>query len=337
MAFDTLQSQIDVVKAKINALTADTMTAEEILYVSQTLQTLADSLGVDDIVAATANAISQIDQAAADTITVVEGTANGQAVADLQAAYDTLQTTYDILEPRLGSIESTITNQESAIATATTIANDIRLNPWQFIINDYSAFDKDRLFVNTRANFAESTVTTQNIAGLGLSLYDGITFDSDQQLEVDDRIVLIQSGSLINGIELIITSIEDPAITGSATFGAVSEYGIFVDPADRPNFEAWVDEYNLEGGTVGTFESVSYTLKEPITTNINISLPIGPTVGARVEIVDVSGRASNIPFNVLRVGQLIQGQQDDLVFNIDNGAIVLVYAGYSYGWRIVNA
>lgn len=145
--FNTLETQIDTIKAKIDALTSSALTAEEILYVSQTISTLAKALGIDDIVDATADAITQVQAAGTATIAIVEGTANGAAVVDLQDSYDTLQASYDNIEPRVDSLEALISLQEANIATASSLAADAGYNPWEVINSDKLLVNKDRVFV----------------------------------------------------------------------------------------------------------------------------------------------------------------------------------------------
>lgn len=148
--FTQLADQIVIIKAKIDELTSQTLTSEQILYVSQTLQTLANQLGIDDIIAATAQAVSNVEQAGVDTIAVVEGTANGTAVSNLQTSYDDLNLLYQNIEPRTTSLESLSTQQESSIATAVSQALSVKQNDWREITSlaDNLLLNKDRIFVN---------------------------------------------------------------------------------------------------------------------------------------------------------------------------------------------
>lgn len=145
--FSTLQTQVNILKLQIDALNTSTLNAEQILYLSQTLATLANTLGVDDIIAATAAAVADVEQAGVDTIAVVEGTANGALVVDLQDSYNTLQAAYNNINPRVTSLEALSTAQESAIATASASAAAVALSPWTVVTESRNIFDKDRLFV----------------------------------------------------------------------------------------------------------------------------------------------------------------------------------------------
>lgn len=218
--FSTLQTQVNILKLQIDALNTSTLNPEQILYLSQTLATLANTLGVDDIIAATASAVADVEAAGVETIAIVEGTANGALVVDLQDSYNTLQASYDNINPRVTSLEALSSSQESAIATASAAAAAVALNPWTTVTESRNIFDKDRLFV---------------VPDAGLVL----------------------------------------------------------------------------------------------------TLPPGPNIGATIEIVDVAGTSGTTNFTIERSLQLIQGLEEDLVFNVNGQAIKLVYSGESYGWRIV--
>lgn len=163
--FSTLQTQVNILKQQIDALNTSTLNAEQILYLSQTLATLANTLGVDDIIAATASAVAEVEQAGIDTIAVVEGTANGALVVQLQDSYDTLQASYDNINPRVTSLEALSTAQESAIATASAAAAAVALNPWQVVTESRNVFEKDRLFVVPAADLVLTLPPGPNVGG----------------------------------------------------------------------------------------------------------------------------------------------------------------------------
>jgi trimeric autotransporter adhesin len=223
--YATLSNQIETIKSKINALTATNLNSEQILYLSKSIVTLSEALGIDDVVAATANAIERIDDAGAATISLVNATANGTAVSNLQSSYTALQATYDNINPRVTSLEGVITNQESNIASASALAVSAGYNPWQIVTANKLLVNRDRVFVNTPA---------------------------------------------------------------------------------------------LGGGVDG----------------LTLTLPAGPALGYVVEIVDISGNASTNFFTIARNGEKIQGAEEDLIFNVNNKAMKLIYSNTANGWRI---
>lgn len=157
--FTSLLNEIDVLKSRINALSSTTLNTEEILYLAESLNVIASALGVSDIAAATADAITQVQAAASATITVINGTANGAAVASLQADYVNLQATYDNIEPRVVSLEGAINTQTSAIASASAAAAQATYNVWELVQTNKLAVNKDRLMVVPQAAPNQITIT----------------------------------------------------------------------------------------------------------------------------------------------------------------------------------
>lgn len=68
---------------------------------------------------------------------------------------------------------------------------------------------------------------------------------------------------------------------------------------------------------------------------MTLTLPATPALGDEVKITDIAGTAFNTPFTVARNGQPIQGLAEDLIFNVNNHSVTLVYSNTTYGWRIV--
>jgi hypothetical protein len=163
--YSTLSDQIDVFKDKVDALYATgTLDANSLLLLAEALETLSNALGVNDIVGATAEAITTLNAARDAAITVVNGTANGTAVTNLQAAYDTLNTTYNNLAPRVTSLESTSTSQTSAIATASSLAALGGWNSWQIHNSGNKALAAaDRIFVIPGPNMTLTLPATPSL------------------------------------------------------------------------------------------------------------------------------------------------------------------------------
>ena len=84
-AYDSLSTQIDLVKSEIAAnIAASVYSAQDLMYVSSTLNTLGGMLGVNDIVLATADKIADLETKKVASLASME-TARVGAVADVVA------------------------------------------------------------------------------------------------------------------------------------------------------------------------------------------------------------------------------------------------------------
>jgi len=71
------------------------------------------------------------------------------------------------------------------------------------------------------------------------------------------------------------------------------------------------------------------------TGGFTVTLPATPLVNDTVQIVDATGVFGSNNVTVARNGQEIQNLAEDLILNINNTAITLVYTGSTYGWLII--
>ena len=68
--------------------------------------------------------------------------------------------------------------------------------------------------------------------------------------------------------------------------------------------------------------------------NITVTLPLNPTFGDQVRIVDGYGFASNHSITVNGNGANIQGVSNTLTIDVDRAAFGLVYYNVAQGWVI---
>lgn len=68
-----------------------------------------------------------------------------------------------------------------------------------------------------------------------------------------------------------------------------------------------------------------------------ITLPLTPQVNTVVGIGDLAGTFQTNTCTIARNGEKIMGVADDLVLDVKNQVVVMVYTGATYGWKIVHA
>lgn len=71
------------------------------------------------------------------------------------------------------------------------------------------------------------------------------------------------------------------------------------------------------------------------TAGFTLTLPPSPAVDNTVRIADLAGSFDRNNLVVGRNSVLIMGRAEDLILNVRNSSITLVYSGATYGWKIV--
>jgi hypothetical protein len=66
-----------------------------------------------------------------------------------------------------------------------------------------------------------------------------------------------------------------------------------------------------------------------------VTMPASPVVGNAVRIVDVAGTFDTAYLTVGRNGAKINGLSEDLILNIAECSVIMVYTGATYGWRAI--
>jgi hypothetical protein len=67
---------------------------------------------------------------------------------------------------------------------------------------------------------------------------------------------------------------------------------------------------------------------------ITITLPLNPTLGYQVQLIDMTGVAATTNWTVGRNSQKIQGLAENLVVNINGARMTLVYSDAVRGWTL---
>lgn len=72
------------------------------------------------------------------------------------------------------------------------------------------------------------------------------------------------------------------------------------------------------------------------TGGFTITLPASNLLeGDSIQVIDATGVAGTSNITVARNGNKIQNLNEDLIINVNNAAVTLVWTGSTYGWLIV--
>jgi hypothetical protein len=66
-----------------------------------------------------------------------------------------------------------------------------------------------------------------------------------------------------------------------------------------------------------------------------ITLPSAPNDGDTIQIIDVAGNFAINNVTIARNGLKIQNLAEDLVLNLNNAAITMIYSGATFGWVFI--
>jgi len=80
-------------------------------------------------------------------------------------------------------------------------------------------------------------------------------------------------------------------------------------------------------------------LADSSTAAFTITLPVSTSllVNDTVHIIDITGSSATNNITIARNGAKIQNLAEDLVINVNNASITLMYSGVTYGWIIIGS
>ena len=84
--YSTLSSQVELFKTKVTALTSTTLDANDLVLLASALNTLAESMGVNDIAAATIARIALVTAAKDAAIVSINASVNGSRLTALETS-----------------------------------------------------------------------------------------------------------------------------------------------------------------------------------------------------------------------------------------------------------
>lgn len=69
---------------------------------------------------------------------------------------------------------------------------------------------------------------------------------------------------------------------------------------------------------------------------VTVTLPLTPTAGAKVAIIDVASNSVTNNITIARNGEKIAGTEDDMLVSNNGAGFTLIYSGSTYGWVLIN-
>ncbi len=149
--YTTLSSQVELFKTKVSALASTTLDANDLVLLASALDTLAKSMGVNDILTVTNEQIAHINAAKDAAITTINSSVNGQRITDLETDVADHETRIYAAENYISTAGNQISSLASTVTGLSSTVSGRLLNPWQNITASYTALVNDRLFVTPAA------------------------------------------------------------------------------------------------------------------------------------------------------------------------------------------
>jgi len=87
--------------------------------------------------------------------------------------------------------------------------------------------------------------------------------------------------------------------------------------------------------TEGYVHATGHYMLALTATGQTLTLPASPLIGDTIKITDIANNCARFTPTISRNGELIEGQAEDMSFNLSNESITLVYSNTNNGWRIV--
>ena len=189
--YTTLSTQVDLFKTKVSALASTTLDANDLVLLASALDTLAKSMGVNDILSLTTERLAAITTATNSAIATINNSINGQRITDVEA--DVADHETRIYENYVNTAGGQISALSSTVTGLSSLVAGKIPNNWVNITESYSAVRGDRLLVTPAAGL---TITLPAAPSIG----DTVIIVDSAGTSQTTNFTIARNGSLIAGV-----------------------------------------------------------------------------------------------------------------------------------------
>lgn len=184
------------------------------------------------------------------------------------------------------------------------------------------------VFVNgARLSSADFTATDGTSVTIGTALNAGDNVDFEQiTLGIGTQGTTgLQGTSGSNGTQGLTGSQGTAGSAGASIQGTTGAQGIAGSSGQFTSYS---------GVTSGTLVAQAQYFIDSSSTTVTVTLPATASVGDTILLFDQAGNSGTNNITVANNGLKVNGSLQNLVINVNYAAVVLIYMGSAYGWRV---
>ena len=228
------------------------------------------------------------------------------------------------------------------IAGNTDINNDAYGAGWSGDVTDAPSRDAVYNEMETRlkntSNLGDLTNTSTARTNIGLGNVDN-TSDADKPVSTAQQTALDAKLSVISNLADLSNFPVARSNLGLGSVDNTSDADKPVSTAQQAAIDA-VDEKTLEwvvaGATPQSAVAGQGYFVDTSSAAYTVNLPTTPSAGDTVGVSDFKGNAATNNITVARNGELIDGDAEDLIVNLDKASFKLVFSDALTGWVIID-
>jgi uncharacterized protein (UPF0210 family) len=191
--YTTLSTQVDLFKTKVSALASTTLDANDLVLLASALDTLAKSMGVNDILSLTTERLAAITTATNAAITTINNSTNGNRITALENTSTSYETRIYATENYVSTAGGQISALSSTVTGLSSLVAGKIPNSWVNITESYSAVRGDRLLVTPAAGLV---ITLPAAPSIG----DTVIIVDSAGTSQTTNFTIARNGSLIAGV-----------------------------------------------------------------------------------------------------------------------------------------